>query len=150
MGDRANVAILSSEFGVDERVYLYTHWAGGATPHDVQKALQALKREKLLGEKCEGSRLAASISACMTSLSRISTKLKPGGGSNDHAIIVVDVNTQRIGFANEDEQPLTYKDWSFAEYIELSAKTIDEHYRKGTTICGEIGRQAREEWEQKR
>jgi hypothetical protein len=128
MGDRAVVAVLSNEFGTDGLVYLFTQWAGKATPLDVQKAL---KIETLLKE---GSHLAGTIFASMTSPSRISTKLPPGGIGNDNAIIVVDVRTQRVGFAHEDEQPSTYKDWSFGEYVDLPAETIDEYYQQGRTV----------------
>jgi hypothetical protein len=134
MGNRANVAVLGSDIGGKGRLYLMTHWSGDQTPHDVKKALKA---ETLLAE---GSHVAGTIFANMTDPARITATLDPTGIANDNAIIVVNTKTQRVGFAHEDEQPKTYVDWSFADYIKLPARDIDKFYKQGRTICGELGR----------
>lgn len=149
MSDMATVVVVINDNGKDELVYLFTHWGGSATPHDVKNAL---KLETLLDE---GSHLAGTIFANMTEPARIFPRLpkvkerngvRARIGWSSHAMIVVNAKTQRVGFAHEDEQPSTYKDWSFSEYISLSPETIDEHYEKGRTVYGEIGRKSFEDY----
>lgn len=125
MGDRANVAVVQDDGKA--LVYLYTHWGGCELAADVQKALAKKWRWD------DGSYLTRIIFDTMTDGSH---GQETGFGiatyrpDNEHSIVVVDPNTQRIGFAFEGKEPDCYISWTFEEYIALPLEKVETEYEK--------------------
>jgi len=122
MGDRGNV-YCKEQWEKKGGVYLYSHWGGSNLPNIVQTVLTRKQRWD------DGAYLTRMIFCAMV---RNDIDGEVGYGisttlcDNGHPIVVVDVNTQTIGFASEDNEPKMFVEWSFDEYIALDTTEIEE------------------------
>lgn len=139
MGDRAMIAVKQDEG--DALVYLYTHAGGSDLPFDVQKALA--KRWRWGGS-----------SECTAYLTRIIFDVMSKGDQGNetgfgittvppdifpsHFVVVVDTKTQTVGFAKQGAEPVCLKQWTFEEYIALSADKIEEAYDNSVQVRKEL------------
>jgi hypothetical protein len=122
MGDRANVYVLNEgdleapEMGV----WLYTHSTGHRLPLVLQRALR--RREDWRDEGC----LARIIfDEMLRGRERGTFCISATFGDNEHPILVVDCDNQRVGWAPDDVdagpdfKPRTRHSWSFEEFCRL-------------------------------
>lgn len=124
MGDRVNIAVQDQ----GQRVYFYGHWRGYIAPAKVQAALAKRSRwddpsylarivfcEFIKGVEDEESGFG------------ISTRIE----DNEHPIIVVNCNTQRVEFEADPERDwikghLIDKSFSFEDFISIKDASWDE------------------------
>lgn len=119
MGDRANIVVVNRRpvtrsDGKPLMVYLYSHWGGSELPEVLRLALarrlrwdddQYLARiifDQMVGDQ-HGEEANFGISAALM--------------DNSYPVLVVDCQTQTVGFAKEGEEPECSKIWTFEEYI---------------------------------
>lgn len=127
MGDRANVYIKEDS---ERGVYLYTHWSGSELAGTVQ---DALKRGQ--GRWSDGAYLARIIFCEMVKGNEQELTgfgISTGLCDNEHAIIVVDPETQTIGLAPEPtaDAPIPAIDdtakWTFSQFTALSTTKLEK------------------------
>lgn len=127
MGDRANVVVKNSN---TIGVWIYTHWGGYELAGRVQKALakkwrwddESYLTRIIYDEVVRGSEREE------TGLG-ISTYM----GDNEHKIVVVCVNEQRVKFVIEGNDVYIDKgvhSWTFEEFINLSADDLEKTYNR--------------------
>lgn len=123
MGDRANVYMQERGGG---GVYFYTHWGGSDLAADVQKSLTRGRERWTDGPYLGRVIFADLIDGQEKDLTGYG--ISASIGDNEHAIIVVDAEGQRVGFAPEPTEekptPEPARWWSFTEFIALTASTL--------------------------
>ena len=133
MGDRANVKVLDDcrkEGEEKPAVFLYTHWSGTELAETVQRALQRRVRWD------DSPYLARIIFCAMVEGQEaeetgfgISTDLR----DNEHRIIVVDPQSQRLTIepedADRDDAPLA--SFTFEEFCALDSAALARAYGLG-------------------
>lgn len=130
MGDRANVFIpmIGADFKTPSGVYLYDHWGGATLPYHVQSALA---RRQRWDHDCY---LARMIYCEMIRNQDFDDECGPAICShrpdNEHPVIVVNCNTQKVGFAMEGQEPRCYIEWTFDEYVALDAAQLRKDWEK--------------------
>jgi len=134
MGDRANVFIprYGTKVQDNQGVYLYTHWDGYNLPITVQKALKRQARwddAPYLARMIFGEMVGNDTGETGYGIdSRI--------GDNEHKLVVVDCENQRICFARvgwDEQNGRCVKEQSlswvpFSEYIKMNEEVIREMY----------------------
>lgn len=112
MGDRGNVVMLERRKEKVGMVYLYTHWGGYDLPVQVQAVL--MRRERWT----DGSYLARMIAEVVKP-----DGIQPFLDDNEHPLIIVDCEEQRIALAAPPEDstavPIQTTSWTFEEYCAL-------------------------------
>lgn len=114
MGDRGNIAVQDG----GKRVYFYSHWRGSELPAVVQKAL---KREKRWND---GTYLARIIFDTLTEGqqgSETGAGIGTSIGDNSYPIVVVDCDTMKVRFEDEDVPIIESQDGTpWADYIKVA------------------------------
>jgi len=131
MGDRANVCVQNPDTK-EAPVYLYSHWGGENLPFVVQQALNSeagrgrwqdptyLTRIifcKMIGDDVDGE-TGYGISSTMC--------------DNEHPIIVVSCDKQKIGLATEDNPTNPYVEWTFEAYCKLSQSKLKSAWERSS------------------
>lgn len=124
MGDRGNV-FCREQYEKEGGVYLYSHWGGSELPRIVQDVLKRRQRWD------DGPYLTRMIFSAMIKEDiddEVGYGISVTLGDNGHPIVVVDTNTQTVGFAHEGKEPKTYVQWSFKEYIQLDEQDLTDAF----------------------
>ncbi len=141
MGDRANVFVID-DLNADETprgVFLYAHWGGEELPQIVQRAFARKQRwddppylariifcEMVRG--FEDGETGFGISSVI--------------GDNEHLIITVDPDEERISFCHPERlfsdgvEKSAVASWSFEEYIALSPEVLEKAWFSDTEADG--------------
>jgi hypothetical protein len=110
------------------QVYLYTHWTGYKLAETVREALKrGIERWQ------DGQYLARIIFCEMVKGGEMDLTgfgISSVIGDNGHPIIVVNVDDQTIGFAEEGKEPQCDAKWALPEYVRLSAEAISQAYNR--------------------
>jgi hypothetical protein len=122
MGDRGVIYMKQGERGF----YLYSHWSGHHLPRVVSQALRAGR------DRWDDASYFARI--VFEQLIRGDRDGLTGFGiqadepsDNEHAILVVDCDTQTIGIAPKGgEPPVAVKTWPMARFVEFTDRQIDD------------------------
>jgi len=141
MGNRANVYIFTramvrrvateEPIKAQSGVYLYSHWGGDSLPFIVRQALDTTQER--WGDTAYLTRaiFCGMVERDVMGLTGygISALIQ----DNEHQIIVLDDDSQMIGFAEEpdygDPQPLPSRWFTYKEYLDLTPKQIERVYQ---------------------
>lgn len=129
MGDRGNIYMKNpdGDDGTKRGVYLYSHWGGSGLPLIVKAALAKKWRWT------DDSYLTRIIFDEMTEEQQ---GQETGYGiatyrpDNEHPVIVVDCETQMVGYAREDKEPSCFTQWTFEKFITLDDETLTGLFNK--------------------
>ena len=127
MGDRANVRVMDGPARAP--VYLYTHWGGTQLPLRVR---EALKRQVRWHDPAYLTRIIFDTMTGDSHGSETGHGISTGVCDNEHAIIEVDVSTQKVRFLKwdwrEDKEGASLATWTFLDYITIDDATINQAY----------------------
>ncbi len=122
MGDRGNVFVIEEDTPKGEApvgVYLYSHWGGTELPEVVQAVLKRKQRWD------DHSYLARMIFCAIVKGhedGETGFGISCRRGDNEHDILVVDPDKQRVGIAPEGHEPFYTKSWTFEEFCALNVE----------------------------
>ncbi len=134
MGDRGNVFFVGGKVGKSfEGVYMYSHWGGGVLPAIVRAALERGK-----GRWGDPQYLARIIFCEMIQedvLSETGFGLGTEIGDNEHPIVRIDDEKQRVSFHEEgnerDPKDKGIASWSYAEYLAAGDEAVLSAFSSG-------------------
>jgi hypothetical protein len=113
MGDRGNI-VIRYEDGSD--IYFYSHWGGTELPRTLAEALNSTAGRARWNDE---PYLARIIFDHVTGLEGGETGygISPYLTDNEHPILLVNVNAQRVERHNGDGVGTPEKTWTFEEFI---------------------------------
>lgn len=118
MGDRGNIVLRYDDGGTKKDIYLYSHWGGSKIAKTLQSALAKRMRwddpiylgriifDELIGNQ-QGKETGFGLSPYM--------------GDNEHDLLIVYMDEQRIEQVEEDETIPVAK-WTFEEFVKSDFK----------------------------
>lgn len=122
MGDRGNIVM---EFKNKDRIYFYSHWGGSELPGVVHHALGRRLR-------WDDPPYLARIIFCSLVKGQESGEtgygISPGICDNEHSLLVVDTENNRIRYHHEGENldGKPYVEFSYESFLKLSEEEVTD------------------------